>query len=120
MRLLVSVRSAAEVAAAVKGGADIVDAKEPGRGSLGPVSAPTLGAIIRSLPANVPLSVALGEARDGAAATAGLLARDEMDRLPDELYLKLGLAGVRGASAALAALSQAVRAASSTGFRPKV
>ena len=32
MRLLVSVRSAAEAAAAVAGGADIVDAKEPDRG----------------------------------------------------------------------------------------
>ena len=35
MRLLVSVRSAAEVAAAVAGGADIIDAKEPTAGSLG-------------------------------------------------------------------------------------
>ena len=38
MRLLVSVRSAEEAAAAVMGGADIVDAKEPALGSLGPVS----------------------------------------------------------------------------------
>ena len=35
MRLLVSVRSAEEVSAALAGGADIIDAKEPERGSLG-------------------------------------------------------------------------------------
>ena len=35
MRLLVSVRSAAEVRPALAGGADIIDAKEPARGSLG-------------------------------------------------------------------------------------
>ena len=38
MRLLVSVRAAAEVAPALAGGADIIDAKEPARGSLGAVS----------------------------------------------------------------------------------
>ena len=42
MRLLVSVRSADEVAAAMAGGADIIDAKEPARGSLGAVDAATL------------------------------------------------------------------------------
>ena len=35
MRLLVSVRSAAEVRPALAGGADIIDAKEPSLGSLG-------------------------------------------------------------------------------------
>src|SRR4051812_47948913 len=38
MELLVSVRSAKEVEAALAGGADIIDAKEPSRGSLGAVS----------------------------------------------------------------------------------
>ena len=37
MRLLVSVRSAAEARAALSGGADIIDAKEPSLGSLGAV-----------------------------------------------------------------------------------
>jgi uncharacterized protein (UPF0264 family) len=39
MRLLVSVRSAAEALVAARGGADFIDAKEPGRGS--PPSAPS-------------------------------------------------------------------------------
>ena len=45
MRLLVSVRSAAEVAAALAGGADIIDAKEPSRGGLGAVDPEDLEAI---------------------------------------------------------------------------
>jgi len=51
----VSVRSAGEVAAAVAGGADIVDAKEPTAGSLGPVSGRVLREIARCVPAGVPL-----------------------------------------------------------------
>ena len=38
MRLLVSVRSAAEVGAAPGGRRQIIDAKEPSLGALGPVS----------------------------------------------------------------------------------
>ena len=50
MRLLVSVRSAEEVAAALAGGADIIDAKEPARGSLGAVTATVLSAIAARTP----------------------------------------------------------------------
>jgi hypothetical protein len=93
MRLLVSVRSAEEARAALAGGADIVDAKEPSRGSLGPVDAATLREIAAALPARVPLSLALGDfdrAEAAAAAVAGV------PRLPSRalpLYLKLGFAG---------------------------
>ena len=38
MKLLVSVSNADEAFAAVEGGADIIDAKDPSRGALGPVS----------------------------------------------------------------------------------
>ena len=75
MRLLASVRSAAEAAAALVGGADIVDAKEPGNGALGAVSPRVLLAITAALAGATPVSVALGDAgRDdvtGAARTAG-------------------------------------------------
>ena len=57
MRLLVSVRSAEEVSAALAGGADIIDAKEPARGSLGRVTPAVLSAIAARTPASVPLSV---------------------------------------------------------------
>ena len=61
MRLLVSVRAGHEVAAALAGGADIIDAKEPARGSLGPVAPEVLRAISARVPESVPLSVALGD-----------------------------------------------------------
>jgi hypothetical protein len=68
MQLLVSVRSAEEVGPAFAGGADIVDAKEPARGSLGPVDLFVLREINAKVPPCIPLSVALGDFQDEAAA----------------------------------------------------
>src|SRR5688572_5766625 len=62
MRLLVSVRDATEAAAALAGGADIIDAKEPLNGALGPVAAPVLHAIAATVAGAAPVSVALGDA----------------------------------------------------------
>jgi (5-formylfuran-3-yl)methyl phosphate synthase len=93
MRLLVSVRSAAEAELAASNGADIVDAKEPDAGPLGPVSSSVLREIELALPPQVPLGVALGDAR----------APDELARMLDRLapparaggtFLKVGFAGV--------------------------
>jgi (5-formylfuran-3-yl)methyl phosphate synthase len=77
MRLLVSVADAADAAAAVAGGADIIDAKDPSRGPLGPVSAPRLRDILATVAGRCPVSVALGEPVDerlggGAVAFAKL------------------------------------------------
>ena len=63
MRLLVSVRDADEARAAIAGGADIVDAKEPMLGPLAPVAPGVLHAICAAVPPVIPLSVALGDAR---------------------------------------------------------
>jgi len=63
-RLLVSVRSAAEAEAALRGGCDLLDVKEPARGSLGAADSETVAAIcevVESAGAPVPVSVALGE-----------------------------------------------------------
>jgi len=98
MRLLVSVRSAAEALAALTGGADIVDAKEPARGSLGPVTAAALRDIAAALPPTIPLSVALGDfdcEETVAAAVAGV------PTIPDRVapvYYKLGFAGAAAAA----------------------
>lgn len=62
VRLLVSVRSADEVRAALEGGADIIDAKEPNAGALGPVRRDLLPALLSAVPRSWPVSVALGEA----------------------------------------------------------
>jgi len=111
--LLVSVRSADEVAAAIAGGADIIDAKEPQRGSLGAVDAATVRAIADSIPDGMALSVALGDLSDPGEVRRALVDIDGITRRPRELYVKVGLAGVgesRVARRALEAVTEAVRA----------
>ena len=118
MRLLVSVRSAAEVAAAVTGGADIVDAKEPAMGSLGAVSGRVLREIALSVPAGVPLSIALGEPKDVAALEAAMAVLQGLTPRLSRVYVKIGLSAAGdGAEALLPAL---VDLASRTPIRPSV
>ena len=62
--LLVSVRSAAEAASALAGGASVVDIKEPDRGPLGRADPSVWRAVRAVVPPDVPLSVALGELAD--------------------------------------------------------
>jgi uncharacterized protein (UPF0264 family) len=62
MRLLVSVSSAAEAAAAVDGGADIVDAKDPQAGALGAVAIRVLHEIRDTVAGRRPLTAAIGDA----------------------------------------------------------
>jgi len=118
MRLLVSVRSAAEVAAAIAGGADIVDAKEPAAGSLGAVSGRVLREIDLSVPAGVPLSIALGEPKSVAALEAAMAALDGLTARPSRVYVKIGLSAAGDGAEAL--LSAVVELASRTPIRPSV
>jgi (5-formylfuran-3-yl)methyl phosphate synthase len=98
MRLLVSVRSAAEARAALQGGADIIDAKDPSRGPLGPVSAGALAEIAEAVPQNCQVSVALGDfsaAQDVVRAVSSL----ELQARIQPVYLKIGLAGASHSAA---------------------
>jgi (5-formylfuran-3-yl)methyl phosphate synthase len=90
MQLLVSVRSPAEATDAVAGNADIIDAKEPSLGSLGPVPASALSAIFDRVPERCPISIALGDVasdRDVVERIAAIPTRRPA-------YLKLGFAGL--------------------------
>ena len=82
--LLVSVRSTEEAEAALAGGADLIDVKEPSRGSLGRADDETIAAIVRAVGGQRPVSAALGELRDNPApcAVRGLA------------YVKWGLGGL--------------------------
>jgi hypothetical protein len=93
LRLLVSVRSAEEVGPALAGGADIIDAKEPNRGSLGVVDGEVLSRIFQRVPAGCSVSVALGDVttEDEVWAALGGLTLPERGT---PTYLKLGFAGV--------------------------
>ncbi len=78
MQLLVSVRSAAEARSALAGGADVIDAKEPAAGALGPVAPEILASLDAAVPGQVPVSAALGDVTTPAAAArlvAGLAFR---------------------------------------------
>src|SRR5262249_14858485 len=62
--LLVSVRSAAEAEAALKGGAGLIDVKEPRRGSLGRAADTVIAAVCQCVGHRRPVSAALGELTD--------------------------------------------------------
>src|SRR6185295_11263243 len=62
MRLLVSVASARDAQAALAGGADLIDAKDPASGALGAVSVNTLREIHAAVAGARPVTAALGDA----------------------------------------------------------
>jgi (5-formylfuran-3-yl)methyl phosphate synthase len=61
VQLLISVTDAREAAAAVAGGATIIDVKDPAAGSLGQAPADWVRAIRSATPAHLPVSAALGD-----------------------------------------------------------
>ncbi|KTS38609.1 hypothetical protein NS228_07625 [Methylobacterium indicum] len=73
VRLLVSVRDAAEAALARDGGADLIDGKDPERGALGALPAETVRAIVAVSGDRLTSAVA-GEPRDAAEASGCLAA----------------------------------------------
>src|SRR6266496_1953163 len=108
MRLLVSVRGPVEARAAVAGGADVVDAKDPSRGALGAVRADRLAAIRRAVGAARPVSATLGDARDDATVAAAAAAARGV------AFVKLGFGGVTSASQAQRLARAARRGAATT------
>jgi uncharacterized protein (UPF0264 family) len=85
--LLISVRSADEVEAALAGGADLIDVKEPSRGALGMAEAEVVAAVVQKVKKRVPVSAALGEWGPNALTEAHWHLELKLD------YVKWGLAG---------------------------
>jgi uncharacterized protein (UPF0264 family) len=81
--LLVSVRSAVEATAALEGGADLIDVKEPSHGPLGAADPSVVEDVISAVGGRVPVSVALGEWADYAAGPLP----------PGAAFIKWGLSG---------------------------
>lgn len=115
MRLLVSVRDGREAQAAVAGGADIVDAKEPAAGSLGAVAPGVLAAIRQAVPDGLGFSAALGEAE-----CPGDVVRAFRAAVVPLTYLKLGFVGVADRRRVRDLLRQARAAAAPLPGRPSV
>ncbi len=61
MQLLISVTSAAEAQAALRGGAHIIDIKNPAEGALGAATVSALQDVHATLPPDCPVSAALGD-----------------------------------------------------------
>ena len=91
MKLLVSVVDAGEARAAAAAGADIVDVKNPAEGSLGAPSPAMIAAVRAAVPAELPVSAAIGDMPDlpGTAALAALGAARS-----GATFVKVGLWGV--------------------------
>jgi (5-formylfuran-3-yl)methyl phosphate synthase len=90
MRLLVSVMDGGEAARALQAGADIVDLKDPAEGSLGAPRPSTIRDVRASIPAHVPVSVAIGDLPH-LPGTAALAARGAAEC--GAAYVKVGLMG---------------------------
>jgi uncharacterized protein (UPF0264 family) len=104
MRLLVSVSNAAEAADALAGGADVIDAKDPGAGPLGAVSLATFRRIAHAIRGARPLTAALGDASD-----PGTLRRTASAFATDGAWLvKVGFAGVAGTNRVADLLATAI------------
>lgn len=89
MQLLVSVRGPAEARAALIGGADVIDAKEPRRGPLGAVSPVVLAAIHRAVGSRRPVTAALGD----ATSARGVAQDARRAACRHVAFVKLGFAG---------------------------
>src|SRR5256885_11437930 len=90
MQLLVSVTGPAEGRAALGGGADVIDAKGPWRGALGPLPLHRLAAIRSAVADARPLSAALGDAASEEALTRAVAATAAVG----VAFVKVGFAGV--------------------------
>jgi len=107
MQLLVSAASAADARAAVEGGADVVDAKNPAAGALGPVSLETLRGIVEAVNGARLVTAALGDARTAAAI------REDARRFTSlgARLVKVGFAGIHQPADVVALATAAVRGA---------
>jgi (5-formylfuran-3-yl)methyl phosphate synthase len=91
-RLLVSVRSASEALAALAGGADVIDVKDPDRGPLGAPDAATIAAVVSAVDGRAPVTAAVGELVD----MVDVIAAKSRVPIPDGVsLLKIGLSNCR-------------------------
>jgi uncharacterized protein (UPF0264 family) len=107
MRLLVSVRNAEEARAALAGGAEIIDAKEPSLGALGAVDIEALREIVATVNGMRPVSAALGDSGDATwLATAARAAAEA-----GATFVKVGFADIRDSGAVRARLARVMEGA---------
>jgi uncharacterized protein (UPF0264 family) len=107
MKLLVSIVNKAEAMDSIKGGADILDVKNPREGSLGANFPRVIRAVKEVVPENLELSATIGDLPNlpGTASLAALgAAVSGVD------YVKVGLFGVKTSEEATTLMTEVVRA----------
>jgi uncharacterized protein (UPF0264 family) len=103
MQLLISVVNEQETIAAIKGGADIIDVKNPNEGSLGANSPGIIRGIRRATPPEIPVSAAIGDAPD----LPGLMSLAALGAATCNIqYIKVGLYGVKSVERAVRLLQE--------------
>jgi (5-formylfuran-3-yl)methyl phosphate synthase len=107
MHLLVSAATAEDAAAALDGGADIIDAKDPSAGALGAVTLDVFTRIVTAVGAARPVTAALGD----GASPASVEADARMFAALGATLVKIGLSGTLDSDAAHAVATGAVRGA---------
>ena len=107
MQLLVSVANAREAKAALDGGADLIDAKDPWSGALGAVSLDTLQDIHAVVRGARPVTAALGDAFDETMVERAAFEY----AAAGAAFVKIGFASIASASHATQLTSAAVRGA---------
>ena len=117
MQLLVSVVNRFEAQEAVKGGADIIDVKNPLEGALGAQPPEKIREIFEVLPPHYELSACIGDLPNlpGTASLAALGAA-----VSGADYVKAGLFGVSTVDDAVALMTPVVRAVQGYDSRKKV
>ena len=104
MQLLVSVTSAAEASAALEGGADLIDAKDPAAGALGAVSLEQFRRISAAIAGTRLVTAALGDAVDELSIEMTARAFTAAGAA----FVKVGFAGITSADRVAALLAAAV------------
>ncbi|MCS7139161.1 MAG: (5-formylfuran-3-yl)methyl phosphate synthase [Candidatus Nezhaarchaeota archaeon] len=102
MKVLISVLDADEAIEALAGGADIIDVKDPTKGSLGAPSIAIVESVKRCLPRGITVSVALGDEPHGQVVKE--LACAVEDRDVD--YVKVGSLGLKSLDEAVDAYKE--------------
>ena len=107
MQLLVSVKNAEEAMAALAGGADLIDAKDPANGALGAVSLDVLRGIHAAVAGMKPVSAALGDAIDDVSIEQSAQAY----ACAGASLVKIGFAGISSRARVSALIGAARRGA---------
>jgi dihydroneopterin aldolase len=102
-RLLASVTDGAEAEQAVRGGADLIDLKDPDQGALGALPLSRISSIVRQIGGRRPVSATIGDLPPDAGRTADLI---RVTAAAGVDYVKVGLFSDRHRAACLPVIAE--------------